>query len=63
MSGNTALFIDDNNPMFADPVTGKLELFMLLDELLADGIISDENHKVLSVVRANVKDDPKMHCR
>lgn len=59
MSGNTALFIDDSSPKFSDPATGKLELFMLLDELLADGIISEENHKVLSVVRANVKDDPK----
>jgi general secretion pathway protein E len=59
MSGNTALFIDDSTPRFSDPATGKLELFMILDELLADGIISEENHKVLSVVRANVKDDPK----
>ena len=60
MSGNTALFIDDSSPaQFADPATGRLKLSALLDELLADGIITDENHSVLSAVRANVTEDKK----
>lgn len=65
MSAGNALFIDDGSSdgsdprHFADPVTGRLKLFELLDELLADGIISQENHSVLSTVRADVKDDGK----
>lgn len=58
MSGN-ALFIDDNSPQFADPVSGKLDIFPILAELRREGIISEENHNVLSSVRANVTSDEK----
>ena len=58
MSGN-ALFIDDNSPQFADPVSGKLDIFAILAELRREGIISEENHKVLSSVRANATGDDK----
>lgn len=58
MSGN-ALFIDDNSPQFVDPASGKLDIFPILVELHREGMISDENHKVLSAVRANVTGDEK----
>ena len=56
MSMNGALFIDDNpspGSGFADPLTGKLLLAPLLDGLLADGLISLENHQILTSVRSN----------
>lgn len=59
MGANNALFINDNSPAFADPVTGKLDVFPILAELRRDGVISDENLKVLSAVRANVTGDEK----
>lgn len=54
MSANNAHFLNDDSPDFADPATGKLHLFSLLDHLHSDGYISDENRSVLSAVRANV---------
>lgn len=55
MSANGALFIDDNPaPGFADPATGKLKLAPILDALLIDGLISAENHQILTSVRNSI---------
>jgi len=55
MSANGALFIDDDPaPGFADPATGKLALTPILDGLLADGLISAENHQILTSVRTSL---------
>jgi len=55
MSANGALFIDDHPaPGFADPATGKLALTPILDGLLADGLISPENHQILTSVRTSL---------
>ena len=54
MSANAAGLINDNSPGYADPVTGLLSLSPILDALLADGLISDENHQILTSVRSNV---------
>ncbi len=62
MSANSALFIDDNpapGPGFADPATGKLLLAPILDGLLTDGLISHENHQILTSVRTNAVDGGK----
>ena len=56
MSMNGALFIDDNSSQgsgYADPLTGKLLLAPLLDGLLNDGLISLENHQILTSVRTD----------
>jgi len=53
---NGALFIDDNSSQgsgYADPLTGKLLLAPLLDGLLNDGLISLENHQILTSVRTD----------
>jgi len=50
---------DDESVDLADPVTGRLDLSALLDSLLADGLISDENHSVLGAVRADFRPDDK----
>lgn len=57
MSANGVLFIDDNpapGPGFADPETGRLLLAPILDGLLADGLISPENHQILTSVRTSI---------
>jgi len=57
MSANGALFIDDNpapGPGLADPATGKLALAPVLDGLLTDGLISPENHQILTSVRTSL---------
>ena len=59
MSANAAGLINDNSPGYADPVTGLLSLSPILDALLADGLISDENHQILTSVRSNVHDGQK----
>ena len=56
MSASNAHFTNDTSPDFAHPATGKLELVPILDQLLADGLISEENQKILTVVRANISD-------
>ena len=57
MSASNAHFMNDTSPDFAHPATGRLELQPILDQLLADQLISEENQKILSVVRANVSDN------
>ena len=57
MSASNAHFVNDMSPDFAHPATGKLELQPILDQLLADSLISEENQKILSVVRANISDN------
>ena len=59
MSANAAGLINDNSPGFADPVTGLLVLSPVLDALLADGLISNENHQILTTVRSNLHDGQK----
>ena len=62
MSANGALFIDDNptpGPGLADPATGKLALNPVLDGLLADGLISPENHQILTSVRTSLGQSDK----
>jgi len=56
MSASNAHFLNDTSPDFAHPISGKLELVPILDQLHSDGLISDENRKILSVVRADVRD-------
>ena len=61
MSAN-ALFIDDNpapGPGLTDPATGRLALAPVLDELLADGLISPENHQILTSVRTTLGQSDK----
>ncbi len=56
MSANAFQFSNNDDDMpskFADPVTGKLMLAPILDELLADGMISSENHQILTTVRTS----------
>ena len=62
MSANGALFIDDNpapGPGLADPATGRLALPAVLDGLLADGLISAENHQILTSVRTSAVETDK----
>lgn len=59
MSANSALFINDNQPDYADPVTGKLLLAPILDGLLTDGLILQENHQILTAVRTSIGDEGK----
>jgi len=59
MSANGALFIDDNSAsgsVYAEPATGRLSLAPILDGLLADGVISQENHQILTSVRTGASD-------
>ena len=56
MSASNAHFLNDTGPDFANPATGKLELVPILDQLHADGLISDENRKILAVVRSSTTD-------
>ncbi len=56
MSASNAHFMNDTSPDFSHPATGKLELVPILDQLHADGLISDENKKILTVVRADFSD-------
>jgi len=61
MSAN-ALFIDDNpapGPGLTDPATGRLALAPVLDGLLADGLISPENHQILTSVRTTLGQSDK----
>ncbi len=58
MSGNS-LFQNDDSPQLVDLSSGKLDIFPILVELHREGIISEENLKVLSAVRANVTGDEK----
>ena len=52
---NNALFIDDNSQQgYSDPMSGKLMLAPILDELLTDGLILAENHQILTSVRTSV---------
>lgn len=57
MSASNAQFLNDTSPDFSDPATGRLELIPILEQLYADGLISDENRKILSVVRQSANDD------
>jgi len=57
MSASNLHFLNDTSPDFANPATGKLELGPILDQLHLDGLISDENKKILTVVRAEARDD------
>ena len=56
MSASNAHFLNDTSPDFANPATGKLELVPILDQLHADGLISDESRKILTVVRSSTTD-------
>ncbi|OED43882.1 type II secretion system protein E [Chromatiales bacterium (ex Bugula neritina AB1)] len=44
---------------FADPLTGRLDLFAILTQLRAESMISEENHTVLRSVRSNVSGDDR----
>lgn len=57
MSASNAHFLNDTSPDFGNPATGKLELGPILDQLLVDGLITDENRKILTVVRRSSNDD------
>lgn len=57
MSASNAQFLNDTSPDFSNPATGRLELIPILEQLYADGLISDENRKILSVVRESADDD------
>lgn len=62
MSANGALFIDDNpapGTAYADPATGRLLLPPILDDLLKDGLISAENHQILTSVRTSIGESDK----
>ena len=59
MSANSAQFINDNPPDYADPATGRLLLAPILDGLLQDGLVSQENHQILTSVRTSVGDSDK----
>ncbi len=59
MSANFARSLNDDKPMFADPATGRLDLFVILSKLREEGLISEENRTVLGSIRSNVSNGEK----